>query len=134
LIKGLQEKLNMAVLIITHDLGIVANIADEVVVIYHGEIMEAGSVGDIFRRPSHPYLKGLMAAVPHFDMEPGERLKALREVHTRAGSILGAKSAASHSVNKGGHTLLSLGGVSKTFRTRRQSWFGKSEHTKIVAV
>src|SRR5687768_4595021 len=66
LLKELQQKLNMAVLIITHDLGIVANIADEVVVIYRGEIMEAGPVEAIFRRPGHPYLKGLMAAVPHF--------------------------------------------------------------------
>ena len=81
LLRELQTKLNMAMLLITHDLGVVANIADEVVVIYHGEIMEAGTCrGDIFRRPGHPYLKGLMAAVPHFDMKPGERLKALREV------------------------------------------------------
>ena len=80
LLRELQTKLNMAMLLITHDLGVVANVADEVVVIYHGEIMEAGPVEDIFRRPAHPYLKGLMAAVPHFDMKPGERLKALREV------------------------------------------------------
>ena len=80
LLRDLQTKLNMAMLLITHDLGVVANVADEVVVIYHGEIMEAGTVDDIFRRPQHPYLKGLMAAVPHFDMKPGERLKALREV------------------------------------------------------
>src|SRR6266498_4924983 len=57
LLKELQEKLNMAILIITHDLGIVANIADEVVVIYHGQIMEAGTVGDTLRKPTHAYLK-----------------------------------------------------------------------------
>ncbi len=44
--------------------------ADEVVIIYHGEIMEAGTVSDIFRNPQHPYLKGLLRAVPHFDMAP----------------------------------------------------------------
>ena len=92
LLKELQQKLNMAVLIITHDLGIVANIADEVVVIYRGEIMEAGTVSDIFARPAHPYLKGLLNAVPHFDMKPGERLKALREVPMKAGALLGAVS------------------------------------------
>ena len=48
----------MAVLIITHDLGIVANIADEVVVIYHGEIMEAGTVKDIFADPRIPISRG----------------------------------------------------------------------------
>ena len=53
-----RQKLGMAMLLITHDLGVVANVADEVVVIYHGEIMEAGTVEDIFRRPGHPYLKG----------------------------------------------------------------------------
>ena len=89
LLRELQEKLNMAMLLITHDLGVVANVADEVVVIYHGEIMEAGTVQDIFRRPTHPYLKGLMAAVPHFDMKPGERLKALREVPVNVTNLLG---------------------------------------------
>ena len=91
LLRDLQAKLGMAMLLITHDLGVVANMADEVVVIYHGEIMEAGPVEAIFRRPSHPYLKGLMAAVPHFDMKPGERLKALRDVPVDAGSLLGKK-------------------------------------------
>jgi ABC-type glutathione transport system ATPase component len=88
LLRELQEKLDMAMLLITHDLGVVANVADEVVVIYHGEIMEAGTVEDIFRRPSHPYLKALMAAVPHFDMRPGERLKALREVPVNAAKLM----------------------------------------------
>ena len=49
-------------LLITHDLGVVANIADEVVVIYHGGIMEAGTVERIFRDPQHPYLKALLRA------------------------------------------------------------------------
>ncbi|RME97191.1 MAG: ABC transporter ATP-binding protein, partial [Alphaproteobacteria bacterium] len=74
LIKDLQKKLNMAVLMITHDLGVVANMADEVIVLFHGKIVESGSVEDIFTRPKHPYLKGLFGAVPHFDMKPGERL------------------------------------------------------------
>ena len=54
LLRDLQTKLGMAMLLITHDLGVVANMADEVVVIYHGEIMEAGPVEAIFRRPRHP--------------------------------------------------------------------------------
>ena len=93
LLRDLQTKLDMAMLLITHDLGVVANVADEVVVIYHGEIMEAGPVEDIFRRPAHPYLKGLMAAVPHFDMKPGERLKALREVPVNVENLLGKQKA-----------------------------------------
>ena len=101
LLRDLQTKLNMAMLLITHDLGVVANMADEVVVIYHGEIMEAGPVEPIFRRPSHPYLKGLMAAVPHFDMKPGERLKALREVPVDAGSLLGKQARQPHGSQAG---------------------------------
>ena len=75
LLRDLQHKLNMAMLLITHDLGVVANMADEVVVIYHGEIMEAGPVDAIFRRPQHPYLKGLMAAVPAFRHEARRTLE-----------------------------------------------------------
>ena len=105
LLRDLQIKLNMAMLLITHDLGVVANVADEVVVIYHGEIMEAGPVEAIFRRPSHPYLKGLMAAVPHFDMKPGERLKALREVPVNVEDLLGKQRAK----RQGPDILLSVG-------------------------
>jgi len=76
LLKDLQKKLDMAILLITHDLGVVANMADEVVVVYHGEVMEAGTVDDIFNKPAHPYLKALMDAVPHFDMHGGERLRS----------------------------------------------------------
>ena len=67
-------------LLITHDLGVVANMADEVVVMYRGRVMEAGSREDIFRSAQHPYLKALMRAVPRFDMAPGERLTPIREV------------------------------------------------------
>ena len=56
LMRDLQAEMGMAILLITHDLGVVANMADEVVVIYHGEIMESGPAEDIFRRPEHPYL------------------------------------------------------------------------------
>ncbi|MCA8929772.1 MAG: ABC transporter ATP-binding protein, partial [Alphaproteobacteria bacterium] len=68
LLKDLQARFQMAVLIITHDLGVVANVADEVVVLYHGRLMESGAVEDIFRDPGHPYLKALLHAVPRFHM------------------------------------------------------------------
>jgi peptide/nickel transport system ATP-binding protein len=121
----------MSMLLITHDLGVVANTADEVAVIYQGEIMESGPVDDIFRAPSHPYLKGLMAAVPHFNMKPGERLKALRDVVIDKESLIGKKTEA---VDKTKGVLLSVNNVSKTFSTRKSSWFssGKSSATKAV--
>ncbi|OCP15338.1 MULTISPECIES: ABC transporter ATP-binding protein [unclassified Ensifer] len=131
LLRELQVKLNMAMLLITHDLGVVANMADEVVVIYHGQIVEAGPVDAIFRNPQHPYLKGLMAAVPHFDMKPGERLKALREVPVKAGTLLGAKDSAKAA---GPDVLLSVRNLSKTYGTRKTSWFGKKDPSRHRAV
>ncbi|HEV8032717.1 MAG TPA: ABC transporter ATP-binding protein [Stellaceae bacterium] len=80
LIVELQHELDMAVLLITHDLGVVANIAEEIVVMYHGEIMESGTLDDIFHRARHPYLKALLRAVPRFDMKPGERLMPIRDI------------------------------------------------------
>src|SRR5260370_14605547 len=80
LIVELQRELDMAVLLITHDLGVVANIAEEIVVMYQGEIMESGTLDDVFRRASHPYLRALLHAVPRFDMKPGERLVPIREI------------------------------------------------------
>ncbi|NRP73128.1 Glutathione import ATP-binding protein GsiA [Ensifer psoraleae] len=131
LLRELQAKLDMAMLLITHDLGVVANMADEVVVIYHGEIVEAGPVDAIFRNPQHPYLKGLMAAVPHFDMKPGERLKALREVPVKAESLLGNKQSRKTS---GSDILISVRNLTKTFTTRSSGWFGSnggSEHRAV---
>ncbi|MEG2420045.1 MAG: ABC transporter ATP-binding protein [Oscillospiraceae bacterium] len=64
LMKALQDKIDTAIIIITHNLGVVANIAKRVCVMYGGTIVEIGSVEDIFYRPQHPYTKGLLAAVP----------------------------------------------------------------------
>ncbi|ACP22685.1 putative ATP-binding component of ABC transporter (plasmid) [Sinorhizobium fredii NGR234] len=131
LLRELQSKLNMAMLLITHDLGVVANMADEVVVIYHGDIVEAGPVDAIFRNPQHPYLKGLMAAVPHFDMKPGERLKALREVPVKAGTLLGRQGATKAT---GPDVLVSVRNLCKTFSTRSSGWFGSGSTSRHRAV
>jgi len=131
LLRDLQERLNMSMLLITHDLGVVANIADEVAVIYQGEIMEAGPVNEIFRSPSHPYLKGLMAAVPHFDMKSGERLKALREVTIDKHSLIGRSTTKQH---KKDGVLLSVDNIEKSFTIRKAGWFEKASATKTLAV
>jgi len=68
LMNDLQLKHEMAVLFITHDLGVVAEIADRVLVMYKGEIVEQGTVLDIFERPQHPYTKGLLACRPRMDV------------------------------------------------------------------
>jgi peptide/nickel transport system ATP-binding protein len=101
LLGTLQSELHMAVLLITHDLGVVANMAEEVVVIYHGELMESGTVDDIFRDPRHPYLRALMRAVPRVGMEPGERLTPLREVAPVDGGHLNTGVRAARSAENG---------------------------------
>ncbi len=125
LLRDLQQRLDMAILLITHDLGVVANVADEVVVIYQGRIMEAGPVEDIFQRPQHPYLKGLMAAIPHFGMVRGERLKPLRDIKVDRQNLLGAIAARPVTAATGGaksDVVLSVRNISKTFETRSQAW------------
>jgi peptide/nickel transport system ATP-binding protein len=67
LLQDLQRRLGMAVIIITHDLGVVAEIADEIAVMYAGRIVEHGSTGQIFGAPQHPYTWGLLKSIPRLD-------------------------------------------------------------------
>ena len=69
LIKDIQKKINMAVILITHDFGIVADLADDIIVMYGGGIIESGSVYDIFKKPKHPYTKGLLKSLPRVDIK-----------------------------------------------------------------
>ncbi len=132
LIKDLQDELGMAVLIITHDLGVVANVADEVVVMYHGEVMESGSLEDIFRAPQHPYLNALLHAVPRFHMKPGERLVPIREIKKRdSGSFL---SRAAPQRSGDCDWLLQVSHVTKRFRIRKSGIFDGSSEGNQLAV
>lgn len=70
LLQTLQTERDMAVLFVTHDLGVVAQIADRVVVLYAGKVMECGDVFDIFDRPAHPYTSALLDSVPRRGSEP----------------------------------------------------------------
>ena len=136
LMKELQRKFNMAILLITHDLGVVANMADEVVVIYHGEVMESGSVEDIFNNSQHPYLKALLSAIPHFEMAPGERLVSLREMGNGENTVkkLGGQFAAADTKKKIDGPHLEVKNLRKEFTIRKGSWFGSSSANTIVAV
>jgi len=127
LIRDLQQELHMALLLITHDLGVVANVAEEVVVMYRGRVMESGDVEDIFRRPQHPYLKALMAAVPRFDMAPGERLRPLREIKAETGHLLAGSADQADLVRSGAAQqapMLSVEGISKTYSIRKAGLLG----------
>lgn len=69
IIKNLKAKINMSVMLITHDLGVVADIADKVVVMYGGKIVEAAPCEDIFKNPKHPYTLGLLNSIPKLDSD-----------------------------------------------------------------
>jgi oligopeptide/dipeptide ABC transporter ATP-binding protein len=76
LLQSLQRELDMAILLITHDLGVVAHFAQRVDVMYAGKIVEHGSVRDIFKRPAHPYTQALLGALPD-PSAPAHRLEAI---------------------------------------------------------
>ncbi len=113
LINDLQQRLGMAVLLITHDLGVVANMADEVVVVYDGRLMESGVTEDIYRDPRHPYLRALMRAVPRIGMSRDERLTPIREARS------GPPGPAAPPPPADAAPLLSVRAVSKAFTIRR---------------
>jgi oligopeptide/dipeptide ABC transporter ATP-binding protein len=78
LIRDLQSQANMAVLFITHDLGVVAEIADEVVVMYLGTVVERGTVDEIFHEPKHPYTQALLRSIPTIGAGTRQRLTPIR--------------------------------------------------------
>jgi peptide/nickel transport system ATP-binding protein len=136
LIADLQAELGMAVLMITHDLGVVANVAEEVVVMYHGKIMESGSLTDIFRNSKHPYLKALLDAVPRFDMAEGERLVPIRAIEPVKAILLEQNAEPGGSTAGAGSDkpLLSVRNLCKSFSLRKQGWFGGEEDSRAIAV
>ena len=74
LIADLQRRMGMAVIMITHDLGVIAETCEQVVVMYAGKVAEQGSVFDIFDRPAHPYTRGLLASIPRLETPAKSRL------------------------------------------------------------
>lgn len=76
LIDDLKSELGMGVVMVTHDMGVVAEVADRVMVMYAGEVVEVGTVHEIFESPSHPYTRGLLASVPNVD-DPEHSMEAI---------------------------------------------------------
>ena len=133
LIRDLQAELRMAVLLITHDLGVVANMADEVVVVYHGRLMERGVLHDIYSDPRHPYLEALMRAVPRIGLDRAERLTPIREVERSSRNYVltgrpGVRAGAADA------PLLTVRGLSKTYALRKSTWFGSTVEAPIRAL
>lgn len=78
LIVEMNRKFHMGVMLITHDLAVVAETCSRVIVMYLGQIVEEGKIFDIFDHPKHPYTKGLMASIPKLDSKKGERLHQIK--------------------------------------------------------
>lgn len=74
LIDNLKDELDMGIILITHDLSVVATTCDTIAVMYSGRVVEQGSVADVFKRQLHPYTRGLMRSIPRIEEEPGENL------------------------------------------------------------
>lgn len=77
LMQELQAEMGMAIMLITHDLGVIADLADEVVVMYAGRVVEKGSVDDIFYNPLHPYTQGLLKSIPVLGTDPQKTLPSI---------------------------------------------------------
>ena len=88
----------MAVLLITHDLGIVAGFAQHVVVLRHGRVVERGDTDDIYYRPAHPYACGLLGAIPRIDADPAVRLAPVEEVSLKIATYRGGLRVVSYRV------------------------------------
>jgi peptide/nickel transport system ATP-binding protein len=87
LIKGLQEEYRTGVILITHDLGVAAEVADVILVMYGGQIMEQGPVEDVLTRPQHPYTWGLLKSITRLDRERQARLEPISGAPARAGDV-----------------------------------------------
>jgi oligopeptide/dipeptide ABC transporter ATP-binding protein len=78
LMRQLKRDFGMSILLITHDLGVVAEMADEVAVMYAGKIVEQAPVGELFHAPQHPYTRGLLASIPTLETPKGQRLNVIK--------------------------------------------------------
>ncbi|RLA64018.1 MAG: peptide ABC transporter ATP-binding protein [Epsilonproteobacteria bacterium] len=87
LMNKLKEKLGMGIIFITHDLGVVAEMCDDVAVMYCGRIVEASDVSTVFKHPFHPYTKGLMESIPSFDSTEDETKARLKTIEGMVPSL-----------------------------------------------
>lgn len=91
LLKDIQKKNGMAMLLITHDLGVVSEIADRVAVMFAGRIVETGSVEEVFRKPIHPYTKLLIESIPSLETPPQVKLKTKQDFVSPRGKKAGER-------------------------------------------
>jgi len=130
LMKKLRDDFNTSILFITHDLGVIAEIANRVVVMYKGEIVEQGQVKDIFDNPQHPYTKGLLACRPGLDFK-GVRLPTVADFMNRNKKTeISVREKPTLQIQKD-QTILDVNHARVFFRIRK-ALFAKKEYVKAV--
>lgn len=141
LMRKLQNRYGMSVLFISHDLGVVAEIADQVLVLYKGQTVEKNSIGEIFLRPQHPYTQGLLACRPTLTERP-KRLPTVDdylsgEGQNGAGTVnhvsVSAEERAAYHRNLYAQTpLISIRDLNKSYPVRKQKLFEKRQHVHAL--
>lgn len=137
LIADLQKKYGMSVLFITHDLGVIADISDEVVVMYRGDIVEKEKTENIFQNPKHPYTKGLLACRPSLEDHP-KRLPVVsdfmtpdgKEIPTDPSVIKAAKEP--REISQAQSPILEIKGLKKHFPLKKGFFGGVQSWVKAV--
>lgn len=124
LLRSLQQKYNIGIIFITHDLGVVAQIADEVAVMYHGKIVEQGGAEQVLHSPQHPYTQGLLACRPPLDSRP-RRLPTVKEFLEGGHSDPADKREQRISAPSEGEPLLSVRDLEVTYALEKNI-FGKT--------
>ncbi len=132
LIKSLQHRRSMSVLFITHDLALVAEIADRVIVMRDGEVQEQGDAKQIFTRPSHPYTQALLQCRPRLDSRP-MRLPVIEDVFQREGGAEAVLPQRSRGYADDDQPLLVVNNLRKSFFSR-EGLFGQREFQAVKGV
>ena len=150
ILKSLRGELGVSVLFITHDLGVVAEIADRIVVMYRGKVVEQGKVTDIFKNPKHPYVKGLLACRPTLDckyhtlptvddfLETKENDDGTIEVYEnpeaekRLRKLKSATTSENNSFSETNKNLVEVSGLKVYFRSSKGFLGGEKEEVQAV--
>ena len=139
LIKNLQQKYGMSVIFITHDLGVVAEIAEKIIVLYKGNIVETGPVQDIFKCPKHPYTKGLLACRPPLDIRPkhlstvDDFMRSAEENKVPVVDVISSEERQEFHQHLYADTpLISIKNLFKTYPIRKRKLFEKQEYVHAV--
>ena len=128
LMRDLNRRMGTAIVLITHDLGVIAGLCERVLVMRAGELKERGNVRDVFYRPQHAYTKSLLKAVPRLDAERVERLASTADAPAVGDGV--PRSAPSGVPT--GEVLLSTDGLKVHFPVRTGGWLGKTRPLRAV--